>query len=71
MTDRIEITGGAGPAEAAAIVAAITHMLEVEQVARVSRPPGNRPPAWLRAALPRNPGDPLDAVAPDQWGEPG
>lgn len=65
MTDRVEITGGAGPEEAAAIVAVINHVLAIEDVARRTRPPGNRPPAWMRAAMPRNPDDPLDFVTPE------
>ena len=70
MTDRIEIVGGAGPAEAAAIVAAISHVLELEQAALASPPIGNRPPAWVRAGLPRDSDDPLDVVVPDYRGDP-
>jgi hypothetical protein len=70
MIDGVEITGGAGPAEAAAVVAVITHILEVEHVASVSRPRSHRPPAWMRAAFPRDPDDPLDIIIPDHRGDP-
>lgn len=69
MTEQIEIAGGAGPFEAAAIVAVISHVLEVERVALTSRPPSNRQPTWMRAAHPRNPDDPLDVLIPDQRGD--
>lgn len=61
----ISIAGGAGPFEAAAITAVISHVLEVERVARESRPPAKHAPAWVRAARPRNPDDPLDIVVPE------
>lgn len=69
MSDEIQITGGAGPAEAAAIVAVITHVLEVERVARASRPPANHQPAWMRAARPRDPDNPLDVLIPEHRGD--
>lgn len=71
MTDRIEIRGGAEAGEAAAVVAVINHVLEVEQAARSRRPTSNTtPPAWMRAGWPRRPDDPLDLVFPDHRGDP-
>lgn len=71
MTDRIQIQGGAGPFEAAALAAVIQHVLETERAARSRRPDtGNRPPAWVRAVQPRNPADPLDVIYPDHRGDP-
>lgn len=71
MTDGIEIRGGAGPFEAAAVVAVVHHVLDTEQRKRARRPRDSRlPPAWVRAALPRDPNDPLYAVVPDHRGDP-
>lgn len=71
MTDRMQIRGGAGPFEAAALAAVLTHVLEAEQEARHRRPKTtNHPPAWVRAAWPRHPDDPLDLVVPDHRGDP-
>jgi hypothetical protein len=50
MTDRpIQIKGGAGPYEAAAIVAVIQRVVDEQTAARVIRPRGNEPNAWVRA----------------------
>lgn len=68
--ESIQIKGGAGPFEAAAIAAVISHVLEVEKVAQASRPPNNRPSAWVRAGRPRDPEDPLDVILPDHRGDP-
>lgn len=71
MTDRMQIKGGAGPFEAAALAAVVSHLLETEKAALRRRPhPGHRPPAWVRAAWPRDPHDPLDVLAPDHRGDP-
>lgn len=70
MDEPVQIAGGAGPLEAAAIIAVLSHVLEVEEVAQAMRPPSNRLPAWVRAARPRNPDDPLDTVLPDHRAEP-
>lgn len=70
MADGVEIRGGAGPFEAAAIVAVIDHVLAVEAGARASRPRSNLPPAWMQAARRRNPDDPLDVIYPDHRGDP-
>lgn len=48
----IEIRGGAGPYEAAAIVAVIRESLTAEARARSRRPPDRRPPAWTRLGMP-------------------
>ncbi|CAN5752416.1 hypothetical protein BH23ACT5_BH23ACT5_21950 [soil metagenome] len=66
----VEITGGAGPFEAAAVTAAVGHVLEAEKTAAARRPPSNLPPAWMRAGRPRNPDDPLDVIVPDHRGDP-
>ena len=52
------IRGGAGPAEAAAVAAAITYLLELE--AERSAHPEDRPrlPAWVQAARDRPIGGP-------------
>lgn len=71
MSDQIEIKGGAGPFEAAAAAAVVSHVLEAERAARERRPgSSNRPPAWVRAVQPRNPDDPLAVVLPDHRGDP-
>lgn len=50
MTDqRIQIRGGAGPYEAAAIVAVIQRVIDEETAAQVIRPKPNEPTAWVRA----------------------
>ena len=49
MDDRsISITGGAGPMEAAAIVAVVQHVLEQEAAVRATPPARRVPPAWVR-----------------------
>jgi len=71
MTDPIEIRGGAGPFEAAAVAAVVQHVLDTERQRRSRRPDAPpRPPAWVRAAFPRDPHDPLYAVFPDHRGDP-
>lgn len=71
MTEGIEIRGGAGGFEAAAVAAVVQHVLDREKAARERRPNhGHRPPAWVRAARPRNPDDPLDVIRPDHRGDP-
>lgn len=69
MTEQVRITGGAGPFEAAAIVAVISLVLEIERVAQVSRPGSRLLPAWVRAGRPRDPDDPLGFILPDQRGD--
>lgn len=71
MGSGLEIRGGAGPFEAAAVAAVVQHVLETERALR-QRPPAvsNGLPAWVRAALPRNPEDPVQWVHPDHRGDP-
>ena len=71
MGSGLEIRGGAGPFEAAAVAAVVQHLLETERALR-QRPPAvsNGLPAWVRAALPRNPEDPVQWVYPDHRGDP-
>lgn len=47
----IQIRGGVGPYEAAAIVAVIRATLIAEERARSRRPADHRPPAWVRLGL--------------------
>lgn len=71
MNDPIQIKGGAGPFEAAALVAVVNHVLHTEREALRRRPDiTNRPPAWVRAVRPGNPDDPLDVIRPDHRGDP-
>lgn len=71
MADGIQIKGGAGDAEAAAVVAIVQHVLDVERIARSRRPQSsNLPPAWVRAGRARHPDDTLDLIAPDHRGDP-
>lgn len=50
MNDRpIEIRGGAGPYEAAAIVAVIQRVIDEQSAARSLPPRRNEPPAWVKA----------------------
>lgn len=49
----IQIKGGAGPYETAAILAVITNVLEEEEGMRASRPASRVVPAWMRAVTDR------------------
>jgi hypothetical protein len=64
---RIEIRGGVGPYEAAAIVAVIRESIESEERARSRRPPERRPPAWVRLGM----GSPLGRFDPPVPRDPG
>ncbi|MGH8928424.1 MAG: hypothetical protein ACRDWH_08740 [Acidimicrobiia bacterium] len=64
----IEIKGGAGPYEAAAIVAVFNRLRTEATAARADRPKLPRPPAWVRAYLPAHPDDPMPDVVPDSRG---
>ena len=67
----LRIEGGADEAQAAAVVAAVSYLLDVEAAARARRPTSHSaPPAWVRAARPRHPDDPLDVIRPDHRGDP-
>lgn len=71
MSAGFEIRGGAGPFEAAAVAAVVQHVLDTERALRQRRPNGsNGLPAWVRAALPRDPEDPIQWVYPDHRGDP-
>lgn len=71
MTDQVQIQGGAGEFEAAALAAVVSYVLESEKVAMRRRPdPPNHPPAWVRAGWARDPDDPLDVIAPEHRGDP-
>lgn len=47
----IAITGGAGPMEAAAIVAVVQSVLDEEAAARATPPARRIPPAWVRVGV--------------------
>lgn len=47
-TPRLEIRGGAGAYEAAAVAAVIDRALEEEAESRARRPAPHVPPAWVR-----------------------
>ena len=61
---RIQIRGGAGPYEAAAIVAVIQRVVEEEATAQVIRPRRNEPSAWVRARRMVRAGDMGSGVVP-------
>jgi hypothetical protein len=64
----VEIAGGAGPYEAAAIVAVITRIWAEEAAAMAQLPRPPRPPAWVRLAQGFHADDPLPVVLPDPYG---
>jgi hypothetical protein len=49
----VQIKGGAGRYEAAAVLAVITHVLEEEEGMRAVRPASRVAPAWVRAVADR------------------
>ncbi len=67
---RIEVQGGAGPYEVAAVVAAVTRVL-AEEEAKAVRPPPRRQHPWVLVGRMRQPPPPL-YIAPvgaaDGWG---
>ena len=63
-----EIKGGAGPYEAAAIVAVFNRLMAEAAASLAGRPPRPRPSAWVRAYQSANPEDPLPVVLLDQTG---
>ncbi|MFQ5553742.1 MAG: hypothetical protein ACE5GC_00050 [Acidimicrobiia bacterium] len=67
----IEITGGAGPRETAAIVAAVGLLLEEESAAWATPDPPSRQSAWVLAWRPREKPAPLPSSAYDatSWGD--
>ncbi len=48
----MQIRGGAGPYEAAAVVAVIGEVLRREEQSRARPPSQPTPPAWVRAGMP-------------------
>ena len=73
MTDhpRIKIAGGAGPEEAAAIMAAISHLEREEDAARAIPSQRPRQSAWVLAWRPRHTNPPLPSHTYDAvpWAE--
>ncbi len=66
MKERIiEIRGGAGPAHAAAIAAAIAHNEAAEAETRATVPPVPRPSSWVQAARPRTTAPPMRSTVYD------
>jgi hypothetical protein len=65
-----EIRGGAGPYEAAAILAVFDRLLAEAAAARAERPGPPRLPAWVRAYQGIDPDDPMPGVSPEQKGRP-
>ena len=59
MTEIISIKGGAEPALAAAIAAAVTHFEENEAETRATRPPVPKPSPWVQSSRPRDIPPPL------------
>ncbi|MGQ0848859.1 MAG: hypothetical protein ACT4OP_07035 [Actinomycetota bacterium] len=68
---RIEIRGGAGPYEAAAITAVFRRLLDDALAARAVVRPRRVPPAWTQAYQDPHPDDPLAVVRPERRGPPG
>jgi hypothetical protein len=63
-----EIRGGAGPYEAAAIVAVFNRLLAEASAARAAQPGLPRLPAWVRAYQGTDPEDPMPIVSPEHRG---
>jgi hypothetical protein len=55
----IQIKGGAGPAHAAAIAAAIAHAEDADADTRATIPPVPRPSSWVQSARPRTTAPPM------------
>jgi len=55
----IEIKGGAGPAHAAAIAAAIAHAEAADAETRSTVPPVPRPSSWVQSTRPRTTAPPM------------
>lgn len=62
----VEIAGGAGPYEAAAIVAVITRIRAEEAAAMAQLPRPPRPPAWVRFYQGFHADDPLPVLLPER-----
>ena len=63
-----EIRGGAGPYEAAAIVAVFNRLIAEAAAARSARPGLPRLPAWVRAYQGTDPDDPMPGISADYRG---
>jgi hypothetical protein len=70
MTDRIKITGGAGPEVTAAIAAIVASIENEERLAAAVRPEPIHQSQWIRSGqstkhlTPLNPKDPARTVSP-------
>jgi hypothetical protein len=60
-----EIRGGAGPYEAAAVLALVQRLLEEEAAIRAIRPKPPIPSAWVRAGRSPLPTEPFPKVLPE------
>ncbi|MDP3984220.1 MAG: hypothetical protein Q8Q52_04340, partial [Acidimicrobiia bacterium] len=67
-SQRLEITGGAGAYEAAAIMAIIARITEEESATLAQRPRRPRPPAWVRSYQGFHIDDPLPVIRPEAHG---
>jgi hypothetical protein len=63
-----EIKGGAGPYEAAAIVAVFNRLMAEASAARSARPGLPRLPVWVRAYQGTDPDDPMPDYSPEYRG---
>jgi hypothetical protein len=61
-----EIRGGAGPYEAAAVVAVFNRLIADAAATRAIRPGPPRLAAWVRAYQGVDPDDPMPLVSPDR-----
>ncbi len=59
MTEIISIKGGADPAMAAAIAAAVSHFEQSEAETKATRPPVPKPSPWVQSSRPREIPPPL------------
>jgi len=59
VTEFISIKGGADPAMAAAIAAAVSHFEESEAETKATRPPVPKPSPWVQSSRPREIPPPL------------
>ena len=68
MTQRIEIRGGAGPREAAALVAAVAQLMTEEEGLRALPPARPEQSPWVLAGRPREVPLPTPEHAEPIWG---
>jgi hypothetical protein len=62
---KLEISGGAGPYEAAVVAAVISRVEEEVAAGQADRPSPPRPAAWVRAYQGFHADDPLPIIRPD------